>query len=132
MARAQYTKLQNVVFCTIKSINRRLDDSLDIPQTVSLALDEFWKRLHVDCWVYTIDQSQKRALLIAYKGLGKNVAEELTACGMNDDFVARLVSSAKPLVICNLIDSPVYKESMLVRAGYRSLVIIPVRLAKSQ
>ncbi len=130
MATGSYTKqLQNGVLGAIKVISQKVDGSLSIPQVVSLALGELGKRLHIDCWVQTIDQSKKQAPLITYEGLDKNVAMKLTVCGVNEEIAAHCILSAQPVVISNLFAHPEYKENIFTKLGYRSLASIPIRSA---
>ncbi len=129
MVTGNYTKLDKRIFAAIKTLSKKVAPSFTTRQIADLALSELQKIMPgVDCWILTIDRSQKMTSLIAHHGLNTEATERIASDKTTKSIISQTIASAQPVVISNLLAAQEYNER-LAQSGYLSFASIPIKSA---
>lgn len=126
---ANHSELDKNIFAVIKALSKKIDRSFTTRQIADLALSELQKIMPgVDCWILTIDRSQKMTSLIAHRCLNTRAIEKIANDKITKSIITQTITSAQPVVISNLLAAQEYNKR-LAQTGYLSFASIPIKSA---
>jgi len=82
------------------------------------------------CWVQLISVGSKRLKLAAARGFTPDMTREMAAMDLSHPFTREVISVGNNISIPNLSRGGSYHISTFTRAGYRSLMAVPIMTYK--
>jgi len=115
------------IFFIISEVSEALSLSNEPQQILDMVLDTLLEVLNIDCcWVQLLSLENRELRLAAYRGFTPDMKREMGSVDLGQSFGNQVAGLGHKIIIPDLPIDREYGLSSFSKAGYRSLVAVPL------